>query len=176
MNRVLSVVVAVAVLAAAPALASAQSDPFEMWSGFGEGSSVTYEVVSEYGGNKTTSKMKMTLKKKEDDKVTVTMETEAMGKTRSNDQVYEKGKKKECVACKKEHKAMEIKETGKDKVKVGDKEIDVTCIEVTQYGCADKETKSKGCISKDVPGWAVKSEMKGDKYSMTMTCTAFEKK
>jgi hypothetical protein len=176
MTRVLTIVVALAVIAASPALASAQGDPFEAWSGFAEGSSVTLESNMVMGGNTTKSTMKMTLKKKEADKITITIESEAMGQKNSMDQTYEKGKKSECPACKKEHKAPSFKETGKDKVKIGDKEIEVTCVEVTQYGCADAETKSKACISKDVPGWAVKSETKTDQYTMTMTVTAFEKK
>ena len=177
MSRLLTAFVVVVVLAAASAVASAQGDPFEAWSGFGEGSSVTLESSMVMGANTTKSTMKMTLKKKEADKITITIESEAMGQKNSMDQVLEKGgKKSECPACKKAHKAPAFKETGKDKIKIGDKELEVTCMEVTQYGCADAETKSKACINKDVPGWAVKSETKTEQYSMTMTATAFEKK
>lgn len=177
MNRLLTAVVALTVIVAAPAIASAQGDPFEAWNGFGEGSSVTSETAMEMGATKNKSTMKLTLKKKEADKITVTIETEAMGQKNSMDQTYEKVKKAvECPACKKEHKAPAFKETGKDKVKIGDKEYDVTCWELTNYGCADAESKSTACMSKEVPGALVKMTTKTEQYSMTMTVTAFEKK
>ena len=171
MSRVLPVLVVVAAFAALPKLASAQTDPYDAWSGFGEGSSVSYEMTSEAGGKKTTSKLKLTLTKKEADKVTITMEME--GHAKPFEQVYEKGKKKECPACKKAHKEAGLKETGKEKIKIGDKEIETVTYDITQYGCDEKEAgTSKAWLCKDVPGWAVKAENKG----VTTLATVFEKK
>ncbi len=178
MKRVVLSIAAVVVLASLPAIAAAQQpDEFELWNGFGEGSSVSAESVMDMGKMKSTTKIKSTLKKKEADKITLAVEIETNGKTMASERVIERGKKAaECPACKKAHKESVVKESGTEKVKIGDQEVDAKVLEVTSYGCADKETPMKLWTSKEVPGSMVKSEMKTSHGTINYSVTAFEKK
>ena len=178
MKRVVLSVFAVVVLGSLPAIARAQQpDEFELWNAFGEGSSVSGENLIDMGKVKSTTKLKMTIKKKEADKITLTLETESNGIKSSSERVVEKGKKAvECAACKKAHKEPVVKEGGTEKVKVGDKEVEAKILDITTYGCNDKEGSTKIWISKEVPGGVVKNAMKMEQGTVTYSVTAFEKK
>ncbi len=159
-------------------------DAWESWNAFAEGSSVTLETTSDFGGNKSVMKTTTTLKKKEAEKITVTDEMEVAGnKMPGTDRVIEKPKGApaagDCPACKKpakDHKAPEVKES-EAKAKVGDQELTVAQIASTVFDCSGKETMTTVAqYSKDVPGWIVRMEAKMAQGSTTQVATGFTKK
>jgi hypothetical protein len=180
MKRPILALLSLAVLASLPAVASAQQlkNEFEYWKGFGEGSSVTSEASFESAKGKTTSKTTTTLKKKEADKITLAAEDEVNGKKMPpRERVLEKDKKPaECAACGKVHKEAVLKEGEKEKVKVGDKDVEALIVDVTSYGCNDKETQMRIWTTKEIPGFMAKMEIKNDKTTVIVAITAFEKK
>lgn len=177
-----AMVVAGMLLAAGGAYAQQQSSEFDKWNDFGVGSSVTLEM--ETSGMKIA--MTTTLKKKEGDKLTVETVTEMSGmKMPGQERVIEKpksggdaGAATKCPKCNKEAAAhCKVTEKGKETVKVGDKEIECTVVEMTMSDCDGKESgSSKSWTSKEVPGGTVKMEGKFSGMENKQVCTAFEAK
>lgn len=175
------VVVAGLLLAAGGAYAQQRSE-WDNWCEFGVGSSVTMEME--------TSGMKMvmitTLKKKEADKLTVETVTKMSGMDLpGQERVIEKpkgdgkpGEGFKCPKCNKDAAShAKMTDAGKEKVKVGDKEIECTVVEVKMTDCDGKESgSSKTWTSKEVPGGTAKLEGKFGGMESKQVCTAYEVK
>ena len=165
-------------LLAAPAAAFAQSPTeFDDWNRFGVGTTATLEMVSDDGKSKVTTIEVFTLKKKEADKITLSGESVTEGTQKdSGERVISKEKKRgECKTCKKLHKEATLKEKGKEKLKIGSKEIEATIVETTTYGCEEKEAMTyRSWLSKDVPGGLLKMEATSDGFKVTVTLKSFE--
>lgn len=154
---------------------------WEAWDSVADGSWVKMEMVSDFGGTKTTMTMTTTRLSKKDDVITVeTVMVMNKMKLPGQKRQIKKPKesdtaKKECPKCSKEHKS-DVK-TSKTKVKIGDKELACTLQEFTAYDCDGKEVSSgKIWYSKDVPGHMVRMETKMAQGTSKMNCLGFEKK
>lgn len=177
-----AVIVVAGLLLAAGGAYAQQSSEFDNWNGFGVGSSVTLEM--EMSGMKMV--MTTTLKKKEADKLTVETVTEMSGsKMPGQERVIEKpktggdtGAAAKCPKCNKDAAShCKMTEAGKERVKVGDKEIECTVVEMKMSDCDGKDTgSSKTWTSKEVPGGTVKTEGKFSGMESKQVCTAFEAK
>ncbi len=169
-------------LLAAGAAYAQQRSEWDNWNDFGVGSSVSLE--SETSGMKMV--MTTTLKKKEGDKLTVETVMEMSGmKMPGQERVIEKpksggdtGAATKCPKCSKEAAShVKVTESGKEKVKVGDKEVECAVVEMKMSDCDGKESgSSKSWYSKEIPGGTVKMEGKFGGMETKQVCTAFEAK
>lgn len=159
-------------------------DMWAAWNSFGEGSSVTLETVSDFGGNKSTMKTTTTIKKKEADKITVedVMEMAGNKMPATSREIKKPGStpvEGNCPVCGKafkDHK--DESKWSEESCKAGDKELKCNVMEAAAKNCKgeDNPTKMKAWYSKDVPGWTVKMWTKMAQGESTQTCVAFEKK
>lgn len=155
-----------------------QYSEWEAWNAFEAGSSVTMEI--EAGGMKV--KMTSTIKSKSDTEITLEGETEMNGmKVPTGERKVVKPSTPPskadptCPKCKKEHFAKPT--ITKEKVKVGDRELETTVMEIVATSCEGNELgRSKTWYSKDVPGWIVRQDATFAKSSSKQTCLAFDAK
>ncbi len=148
---------------------------WEAWNSFGEGSSVTLEMEST---PKVKVKWTWRLAKKEADKLTVEQET---GVSKGQPLLIERrpdGWAEGVDVCKKcmTHLSSE-REQGKEKLKIGDKELECDWIEFRRIDCSGRTTYSHRIwYHKSVPGWQVRWETKHDGRTMLLTLAASDPK
>ncbi len=182
MNRLLMLAAALLVQETKPQPAYPTSQ-WEIWQGFGEGSSTT--LVIESGGEKT--EITTTLIKREKDQITLESVMKEKGGTKPAEQrVVTPPPKAEapavdgdCSHCKKpmkDHKKP-LTVDGTEKITIGDQKIDCLKRELTSYDCDGKaEMTSTTWYSSSVPGFMVKGEKKTGEKTVKVTCTAFVKR
>lgn len=151
---------------------------WQSWDGFEVGSSVTLE--SETGGMKV--RMTNAIKARTETEITLETTVEMSGRSMPGGERKihkpsgpEKKPDPTCPRCKKEHFGKPT--VTKEKVKIGDREVETTVIEIVATSCEGKEQgRSKTWYSKDVPGWIVKMDAAFAQSSAKQTCVAFEAK
>jgi hypothetical protein len=158
-------------------LAAVQDDykfsEFESWNRHEAGASVTLE--GEAGGYKFTATT--TLKSKDKDVLKVETKTKVSGMEMDIPAQEREIKNEEakCPACGKGAHGT-FKKSGKEKVKIGDKEIEVTVIDFTSSDCEGKENgKGKMKVSDEVPGGLVSLESEAGGQKIKMVCSAYSK-
>jgi hypothetical protein len=151
---------------------------WDAWNSFKEGSSVTIDMEASGMKMKTTT----TLKKKEAEVLTVESVTEMSGnKLPGQERKITKPKEgatdQNCKKCGKPAKDHVKWTEAKEKVKVGDKELECTKIDAKMNDCDGKEQgTSVSWYSNDVPGGIVKMEATYGGSTTKMACSAFDAK
>lgn len=156
-------------------------DAWESWSAFGVGAMVEHRTETPSGPmtvvrtieSKTKDLVTLRVSRltKVGDKDVETPEMEHVKKPGPDDPKIAPS----CSKCRKVH-PKDVKE-GKQKLKVGDAELDCVLLTSTVVDCDGKKVGTlKRWLNKDVPGWLVRMETLVEDIRTTMECRRFSKK